>query len=75
MGKAKLLNANLDFSGRIPSNIMQKDFGRWQREDTQLEFVSVDDEFSAGSTADALAVAMHLNSDMAQNTKVSDSTR
>ncbi|KAF1748180.1 hypothetical protein GCK72_024647 [Caenorhabditis remanei] len=46
---------------QIPNVISAKDFGKWNKDLNQLEYVLATDELSSGSTEDAFAVALHMN--------------
>ncbi|CAI2357338.1 unnamed protein product [Caenorhabditis sp. 36 PRJEB53466] len=67
--KAAVGCIDLNKLSRMPNVISMKDFGRWGKDLTQLEYVPLDDELSSGSTEDAFAVALHMHFKPEQNVK------
>uniref|UniRef100_A0A1I7WZ98 Autophagy-related protein 2 n=1 Tax=Heterorhabditis bacteriophora TaxID=37862 RepID=A0A1I7WZ98_HETBA len=58
-----------NFSCTIPKSVYQKEFGKWFREDTQLETIGISDEFSNHSKGDVIGVAVHLHNRSDSNVK------
>ncbi|PIO77569.1 hypothetical protein TELCIR_00331 [Teladorsagia circumcincta] len=53
----------------MPKVVNQADFGKWSRDDTQMDSISSSDEFSSQSTDDSVGVAIFLCERLGQNIK------
>ncbi|KAK6060465.1 hypothetical protein COOONC_01874, partial [Cooperia oncophora] len=53
----------------MPRVVNQADFGKWSRDDTQMDSVPSTDEFSSQTTDDAVGVAIYLCERLGQNIK------
>ncbi|KAJ1355430.1 hypothetical protein KIN20_012827 [Parelaphostrongylus tenuis] len=53
----------------VPKVVNQADFGRWTRDDTQMNSIPPGDEFSSQSTGDAIGIAVYLCERTGQNIK------
>ncbi|KAK5976929.1 hypothetical protein GCK32_001582 [Trichostrongylus colubriformis] len=53
----------------MPKVVNQADFGKWSRDDTQMDSVLSTDEFSSQSTDDSVGVAIYLCERLGQNIK------
>lgn len=67
-GKAQVGSSN-DPLHHITSTIEKDDFGRFTKDQTQVEWISPKDELSNGSEEDAIGVALHMHSRSEINVK------